>query len=79
MPLQYKRLYKGPLDQDSVFTTMEAAEEYVKTPIAYPGQILSVKNNGAWAVYIVTDNMELLNITGNPNNTDHNGCIWEVL
>ncbi|MGL5751238.1 MAG: hypothetical protein ACRCXT_11960 [Paraclostridium sp.] len=54
MPLQYKRLYKGPLDSDSIFESLEAAEAYAQGPTAYATQIIGVMDNGVEKVFIIT-------------------------
>lgn len=43
MPLSYKRLYAGALDVDSVFESLELAQEYAAGPTSYAGQIIGVK------------------------------------
>lgn len=54
MPLQYKRLYKGPLDEDQVFNSMELAMTYASSPTAYPGQVIGVKkDNGEWGSFLI--------------------------
>lgn len=45
MPLSYKRLYNGPLDEDTVFDSLELAETYAAGPTSYPGQVIGVKVN----------------------------------
>lgn len=55
MPIQYKRMYKGPLDQDDVFESLEQAEEYAKGPTAYAGHIIGVLVEGQRRSYIVND------------------------
>lgn len=54
MPLSYKRLYSGALDEDSVFDSLDAAEEYVAGPTSYAGQIIGVKvDNNNYRSYII--------------------------
>ena len=57
MPLQYGRLYKGALDPSEVHESMEAALEYAKSPIAYPGQKISVKSEDGnkYNVYVINE------------------------
>ena len=43
MPLQFTRMYNGPLDDTEVFETLETAEEYASSAVAYAGQYISVK------------------------------------
>lgn len=38
-PLGFKRQYAGPLDADSVFTTMVELQNYLTNDLRYPGQI----------------------------------------
>lgn len=45
MPLSYKRLYAGALDEDSVFESLELAQQYAAGPTSYAGQIIGVKIN----------------------------------
>lgn len=59
MPLQYKRLYNGPLDQDSVFESLEDAQAYAEGPTSYPGQIIGVKVDGVRKMYIINDDSTL--------------------
>lgn len=51
MPLQYKRLYSGPLDCDSTFDTLEEAAIYVSSPSSYNNQIIGVGGKA----YIIMD------------------------
>lgn len=54
MPLSYKRLYSGALDEDSVFESLEAAQEYATGPTSYAGQIIGVKVDGNnYSPYII--------------------------
>lgn len=59
MPIQYKRMYKGSLDQDDIFESLEQAEEYAKGPTAYPGHIISALDGGKVKSYIVNDDNTL--------------------
>lgn len=59
MPLQYKRLYNGPLDQDSVFESLEEAQAYAEGPTSYPGQIIGVKVGEERKMYIINDDSSL--------------------
>lgn len=56
MPLQYKRLYKGLLDADGVFESLEAAKEYAAGPTGAPGHVIGVLVNGVREAYVVQDN-----------------------
>lgn len=54
MPLSYKRLYSGALDEDSVFESLEAAQEYAEGPTSYAGQIIGVKiSDNNYSPYII--------------------------
>ena len=55
MPLQYKRLYKGLLDADGVFESLEAAEEYAAGPTGAPGHVIGVLVDGIREAYVVQD------------------------
>lgn len=56
MPLQYKRLYKGLLDADGTFESLDAAEEYAAGPTGCPGHVIGVLVDGVRKAYIVNDN-----------------------
>lgn len=60
LPILFKRLDPGPLDVDSVFEDMKSAKLYLKSGTAYPGQILSIKTDNVWKMFIVNDNIELV-------------------
>lgn len=54
MPLSYKRLYAGALDEDSVFESTELAEAYAQGPTSYAGQVIGVKvNENNYKTYII--------------------------
>ena len=54
MPLSYKRLYSGALDEDSVFESLSAAQEYTAGPTSYAGQIIGVKvDDNNYSPYII--------------------------
>lgn len=54
MPLSYKRLYSGALDEDSVFESLEAAQQYAAGPTSYAGQIIGVKiDDNNYSPYII--------------------------
>ncbi len=55
MPLQYKRLYKGLLDADGVFESLEDAQEYAAGPTGAPGHVIGVLVNGVREAYVVQD------------------------
>ena len=77
MPLQYKRLFSGPLDTDSVFASLEEAQLYAQSATSYAGQIISVLDNGDWKAFMIDSNKKLHAI--NSINNDSNTCIWEEL
>ncbi|MBQ8570259.1 MAG: hypothetical protein IJ444_01975 [Kiritimatiellae bacterium] len=57
-PLNFRRGNPNPLDNSSVWATLEAAQNYAATdPVAYVGQILSVvdNENGKVDVYSIQD------------------------
>lgn len=77
MPLQYKRLYRGPLDGDSVFNSMSDAIAYAKSPTAYAGQVIGVKNTdfSTWSIYIINDRGELSNNEYSDATVDQKGVV----
>jgi hypothetical protein len=49
LPVNFFRLYSEPLDTTSVFTAYEELTSYAATsPVAYSGQICSVKDQGVY-------------------------------
>lgn len=57
-PLQMKRQFAAPLDNTSVFYSLQDAQTYATTtPEAYVGQIISVvdESNGSATAYIITN------------------------
>lgn len=78
MPLNYKRLYSGPLDEDSVFNSLQEAQTYASSPTSYPGQIIGVKGpDNKWIPYIIQSDKSLSEMGG--ENNKNNECIWEEL
>lgn len=77
MPLQYKRLYKGPLEADTTFTSLEDAQSYAQSPTAYPGQIISIyfQETDSWGAYIISSNGALIDCGGKGGSSSN----WEVL
>ena len=69
LPILFKRLDPGPLDVDSVFDDLKSAKDYVKGGTAYPGQILTIKINNKWKIFIINDNMEVVEPKYNTSNT----------
>lgn len=66
-PNTFKRQDSFPLDSTSLFNSMESALEYVNKPnsTAYGGQIISIKNDSTYNVYVVQnieDRKVLVNI-----------------
>lgn len=59
LPIHFKRLNRGPLDIDSVFESMEDALKYVKGETSYPGQILTIKDQNEYKIYVINGNNEL--------------------
>lgn len=53
-----------PLDKSSVFASKEAAEEYVSSATAYPGQVLAVVTSEETFVYTINANGELQELGG---------------
>ena len=41
MPMQIERMFSGALDSSSVFTTESDRLNYLSSPIAYEGQVVS--------------------------------------
>ena len=61
MPLSYKRLYSGALDEDSVFESLSAAQEYTAGPTSYAGQIIGVKvDDNNYSPYIINADKTVL-------------------
>lgn len=60
MPLSYKRLYSGPLDEDTVFESLEDAQTYASGPTSYPGQVIGVKvDNTNYKSYTINEDKTL--------------------
>ena len=54
IPFNYTRGNPIPLDSWSLFMTLEAATTYAKeNPVSYPGQVISVLDNGQPKVYVI--------------------------
>lgn len=63
MPLQFSRMYKGPLDERDVFESYEAALEYANSPISYPGHIIAVKTTEFRRdAYLINDDKSLSHV-----------------
>lgn len=77
MPLQYKRLYKGPLDVDGTFETLELAKAYAEGPTAYGGQTIGVLVDGVRKVFVINDDGTLREQAGMDSIIDM--LSWEEL
>lgn len=63
MPLQYKRLYDGPLDSDAVFESLQEALDYINGGTSYPGNIISVKDIGdEYKVYVLGESKRMIEV-----------------
>lgn len=59
-PIQFDRLYAGPLDKHEVFDSYSEALTYAQGPISYPGQVLGVKKSGLKEdVYVINQDKSL--------------------
>lgn len=59
-PIQFDRLYAGPLDKHEVFETYAEALTYAQGPISYPGQTIGVKKSGLKEdVYVINQDKSL--------------------
>lgn len=64
MPLQFSRMYKGPLDEKDIFESFELAQEYANSPIGYPGHVISVKTTEYRRdAYIINDDKSLSHLS----------------
>lgn len=66
VPFNYRRGNPMPLDDDEVWLSFDAAQEYARTsPVAYVGQILNVIEDGDGKCYmIINENGDLKDIGG---------------
>lgn len=63
MPLQFSRMYNGPLDEKDVFESYEEALIYANSPIGYPGHVISVKTTEYRRdVYVINDDKSLSHV-----------------
>jgi len=54
IPFNYTRGNPLPLDSWSLFMSFNEAQSYARTnPVAYPGQVLTVLDNGDPTVYVI--------------------------
>jgi hypothetical protein len=51
VPIEFRRIYKGPLDPSLHFTSLSALNDYLDDPTRYPGQIVSVIDSGHVYIY----------------------------
>ena len=59
-PIQFDRLYAGPLDKHEVFDSYSEALIYAQGPISYPGQTIGVKRTGLKEdVYVINQDKSL--------------------
>lgn len=71
MPLQFSRMYRGPLDEKDVFESYELAVAYANSPIGYPGHIIAVKTTEFRRdVYVINDDKSLSHISVTRNDID---------
>ena len=55
-PARYKRMNAEPYLDNEKFDSMQAAEEYLLSPVCYPSQIISVKKDGVkYYPYIINE------------------------
>ena len=77
-PNSFKRQSSFPIDSSTVFNSLDEATIYAESnPIAYEGQIVSVKNNGDVSVYVLkkhnddTKNYKLSSLTSVTDNLNN--------
>lgn len=72
VPVYMHRMNPIPLDSTSVFNSMEEAEEYMSSPIAYPGQIVSVidDDTNTSTPYIVSPDKKLIPLASSTDAID---------
>lgn len=59
-PIQFDRLYAGPLDKHEVFDSYSEALTYAQGSISYPGQTIGVKKSGLKEdVYVINQDKSL--------------------
>ena len=64
MPLQFKKMFAGPLTDDQIFDSMEAAEAFAASASFYPSAPISVKRENpdgtfSYTLYITQDDRTL--------------------
>lgn len=68
----FKRLFKGPLDIDCVFDSITEAIVYAKSNTAYDGQVLSIKTDNDYELFIVVNGtLHRVPFSINAKNTDN--------
>ena len=62
LPIQFDRMYSGPIDKYDVFDSYADAVIYAQGPIAFPGQILGVKGtSNKREIYVINEDRTLSN------------------
>lgn len=59
----YSRAISGPLDVSSVYDSLVEAQAYTTSPIAYAGQVITVKEGDAYNAYILNGEVGALTMT----------------
>ena len=59
----YSRAISGPLDVSSVYDSLVEAQTYTTSPIAYAGQIITVKEGDVYNAYILNGEVGALSMT----------------
>lgn len=59
----YSRAISGPLDVSSVYNSLVEAQAYTTSPIAYAGQVITVKEGDAYNAYILNGEVGALTMT----------------
>lgn len=62
LPIQFKKMYSGPINPDSVFNSLSEAEAYASGPLGASGEIIGVKTDsttGKYSAYIINEDKTL--------------------
>lgn len=59
----YSRAISGPLDVSSVYDSLVEAQTYTTSPIAYAGQVITVKEGDSYNAYILNGEVGALTMT----------------
>ena len=59
----YSRAISGPLDVSSVYDSLVEAQTYTTSPIAYAGQVITVKEGDVYNAYILNGEVGALSMT----------------